>query len=120
MFILDNGCLGMVRQFQDMYFDGRRYSTVIGYGRPNLRAIAEAYGIPVATIDSLEGADKVIDEALGATGPYFVDVKLVLDTCVNPKLVVNRPLEDMSPHLDRDKLKDEMLIDLAEDKDVPK
>ena len=120
IFILDNGCLGMVRQFQDMYFDGRRYSTVIGYGCPNLRAIAEAYGIPVATINSIEGADKVIDEALGATGPFFVDVKLVLDTCVNPKLMVNRPLEDMSPHLDRDKLKKEMLIDLAEEKDVPK
>jgi acetolactate synthase-1/2/3 large subunit len=41
-------------------------------------------------------------------------------TCVDPKLVVNRPIEDMSPHLDRDELRAIMLIDPVKEKDVPK
>ncbi|MCL6611112.1 MAG: hypothetical protein K6T66_06190 [Peptococcaceae bacterium] len=36
-------------------------------------------------------------------------------TCVNPKLVVNRPIEDMSPHLDREELKNIMIIDVVKE-----
>ncbi|KAF0218720.1 MAG: thiamine pyrophosphate-dependent enzyme possible carboligase or [Geobacteraceae bacterium] len=119
MFILNNGCLGMVRQFQDMYFGGRQQSTVIGYGCPDLVKIAEAYGIPSFTINGMDGAVAVIDQALTTEGPAFVDVKLEQTTCVNPKLVVNRPLEDMSPHLEREELAGEMLIELVDEGEVP-
>lgn len=118
--VLNNNCLGMVRQFQDMYFGGRRQSTVIGYGCPDLVKIAQAYGLPSFTIDSLENAESVLDEALSLAGPVFVEVKLEQNTCVNPKLVVNRPIEDMSPHLDRQELADAMLISLVDEGDVPK
>lgn len=120
MFILNNGCLGMVRQFQDIYFGGRQQSTVVGYGCPDLVKIAEAYGIASFTITSLEGAADIIDRALKLDGPAFVDVKLEQMTCVNPKLVVNRPIEDMSPHLERAELAKEMLIDLVDEGEVPK
>ncbi len=120
MFILNNGCLGMVRQFQDMYFGGRQQSTVIGYGCPDLVKIAEAYGVPAFTITTLDGAAEIIAQALQLEGPAFVDVKLEQTTCVNPKLVVNRPLEDMSPHLEREELAREMLIELVEEGEVPK
>jgi len=119
MFILNNGCLGMVRQFQDMYFGGRQQSTVIGYGCPDLVKIADAYGVPAFTITSLAGAAETIARALQLEGPAFVDVKLEQTTCVNPKLVVNRPLEDMSPHLEREELAKEMLIDLVDEGEVP-
>ena len=120
MFILNNGCLGMVRQFQDMYFGGRQQSTVIGYGCPDLVRIAEAYGIPAFSIDRMAGAEEVIDRALATDGPAFVNVVLEQTTCVNPKLVVNRPIEDMSPHLERDELAREMVIDLVDEGEVPK
>jgi acetolactate synthase I/II/III large subunit len=119
MIVLNNNCLGMVRQFQDLYFGGRRQSTVIGYGCPDLVKIAQAYGLPAFTIDSLESAGAVLDEALALDGPVFVEVKLEQNTCVNPKLVVNRPIEDMSPHLDRQELADAMLIDLVDEGEVP-
>ena len=120
IFIMNNGCLGMVRQMQDMYFGGRQQSTVIGYSCPNLTKIAEAYGIPSFSITEMEQADDTIRKALTGEGPAFVEVKLSQATQVNPKLVVNRPIEDMSPHLDRKELKDIMLIDLAEEKDFEK
>ncbi len=118
--VLNNGCLGMVRQFQDMYFDGRQQSTVIGYGCPDLGKIAEAYGIPSLRITSSVDAEKCLKEALQKDGPAFIEVMLERATCVNPKLVVNRPIEDMSPELGRDELAREMLIELVEEGEVPK
>jgi acetolactate synthase-1/2/3 large subunit len=120
IFIMNNGCLGMVRQFQDMYFGSRHQSTIIGYRCPDLVKIAEAYGLPSFTISAMEQARSIIGKALSCEGPAFVDVKLGQTTQVNPKLVVNRPIEDMSPHLERDELKGIMLIDLDEEKDFDK
>ena len=118
--VLNNGCLGMVRQFQDMYFGGRQQSTVIGYGCPDLVKIAEAYGIPSTRITSTADVDKYLKEALHKDGPALIEVMLERATCVNPKLVVNRPIEDMSPELDRDELAKEMLIELVDEETVPK
>ncbi len=118
--VMNNSCLGMVRQFQDMYFGGRQQSTVKGYSCPDLGKVAMAYGIPAYIITSLASAQGIIKEALNAEGPAFIDVKLEQTTCVDPKLVVNRPIEDMSPHLDRTELKKIMLIDLVEEIDAPK
>jgi acetolactate synthase I/II/III large subunit len=117
--VLNNNCLGMVRQFQDMYFGGRRQSTVIGYRCPDLVKVAEAYGFPAFSISTPETVESVLDQAFAVEGPVFVEVKLELDTCVNPKLVVNRPIEDMSPHLDREELAEAMLIELVDEGVVP-
>jgi acetolactate synthase I/II/III large subunit len=117
--VLNNNCLGMVRQFQDMYFGGRRQSTVIGYGCPDLAKVADAYGLPAFSITTPESVGSILDQALAMDGPVLVEVKLELDTCVNPKLVVNRPIEDMSPHLDRQELAEAMLIELVDEGEVP-
>ncbi|MDF2858594.1 MAG: thiamine pyrophosphate-dependent enzyme possible carboligase or decarboxylase [Neobacillus sp.] len=117
--VLNNGCLGMVRQFQDLYFKSRRQSTVVGYNCPDLIKIAEAYGIASYEITSLDLAEKTIAKAFSDNRPAFINVRLELATVVNPKLVVNRPIEDMSPHLERDELKDIMLIELVEEINVP-
>jgi len=115
IFTLNNNCLGMVRQFQDMYFDGRQQSTVVGYGCPDLCRIAEAYGLPAFTIGNMEGAAQVIERVMALPGPVFVNVILEQGTCVNPKLVVNKPIEDMSPELDREELAREMLIEMVDE-----
>lgn len=117
--VLNNGCLGMIRQFQDLYFAGRRQSSVEGYSQPDLMKVAEAYGIPFYAIASLESAEEVVEQVFKDNQPAFINVALELTTVLNPKLVVNRPIEDMSPHLDRKELKNMMLIDLVEEMDVP-
>ena len=109
--VFNNGCLGMVRQFQDMYFEGRRQSTVDGYNCPDLVKIAEAYGIPSSSVSKLDDAGPAIARLLSGSGPALLEIKLELATCVNPKLVVNHPIEDMSPHLDREELVSAMIID---------
>lgn len=119
IFVMNNRCLGMVRQFQDMYFGGRQQSTVIGYSCPDLGKVATAYSIPSYTIVSTAKSRDIIETVLKTEGPAFVDVQLEQATCVDPKLVVNRPIEDMSPHLDRAELEKIMLIDLVEEMEVP-
>lgn len=116
--VLNNRCLGMVRQFQDQYFGGRRQSTVIGYSCPDLMRVAEAYGLPVFAIHRNDEICQVLDEALGGNGPAFIHVALELNTGVSPKLVVNCPIEDMSPHLDRSELAGNMLIGLLNKDEV--
>ncbi|MNI64428.1 Acetolactate synthase isozyme 2 large subunit [compost metagenome] len=108
----------MVRQFQDIYFDGRLQSTI--YSNPNFVEIAKAYGIPAYNLNVIKDAEAVITAALKIVGPVLVEVRLEQKTTVNPKLVVNRPIEDMYPHLERDELKRIMLIDLVEEMEVPK
>jgi len=118
IFIMNNGCLGMVRQFQDMYFGGRQQSTVIGYGCPDLTGIAAAYGLPAFNVSEPAEVAAIIARAMAIDGPVFVNVHLEQTSCVNPKLVVNRPIEDMSPHLDREELAEQMLIDLVDEGEV--
>lgn len=118
IFVMNNNCLGMVRQFQDIYFEGRKQSTI--YTAPNLNKIAEAYGIPSFSINHKSEIDAVLSQVMDIEGPTFVNVQLIQDTAVNPKLVVNKPIEDMSPHLGRDELKNLMLVDLVEEMEIPK
>ncbi|BBI32706.1 thiamine pyrophosphate-binding protein [Cohnella abietis] len=120
VFVMNNHNLGMVRQFQDMYFDGRQQSTVHGYGCPDLVKVANAYGIPALRIETIEEAVAKIDIALQTKGCFLVEINLETQTTVNPKLVVNRPIEDMSPFLEREQLTAEMLIEPLGDEEVIK
>ncbi|MDO8804025.1 MAG: thiamine pyrophosphate-binding protein [Elusimicrobiota bacterium] len=108
--LMNNGCLGMVRQFQDIYFGGRRQSTLEGYHCPDLKRIVEAYGVPVRVARTMAQAEAALRGALAAQGPALVEVKLTPETAVEPKLVVNRPIEDMSPHMPRRRLREAMII----------
>jgi acetolactate synthase-1/2/3 large subunit len=116
--VMNNNCLGMIRQFQDVYFNARQQSTV--YKNPNFIEIAKAYGIPAFKIMNMENSDAALNEALAITGPVFIEVNIKQNSEVHPKLVVNRPIEDMSPQLDREVLRQLMLIDLVEEMEVPK
>lgn len=116
--VINNHSLGMVRQFQDLYFNGRKQSTIPM--NPRFVDIARAYQISAFQVNTIAEIDSVLSEAFAIEGPVFIEVMLESTTVVNPKLVVNRPIEDMSPHLEREELKSLMDIDLVEEMDVPK
>lgn len=111
LFVMNNRHLGMVRQFQDLYFGGRRQSTLQGYGCPDFVRIAEAYGWSAARIGDSRSADAVVAAALAENGPVLVEVELPVDTAVNPKLVVGHPIEDMYPFLEFEQLRQALLIE---------
>lgn len=115
--VINNSSLGMVRQFQDLYFEGRQQSTV--NANPAFVNIVNAYTIPVFQMKSMDDM-KQLEQFLSIKGPAFIEVILEKKTEVHPKLVVNRPIEDMYPYLEREELKRIMLIDLVEEMDIPK
>lgn len=118
IFVMNNNSLGMVRQFQELYFEGRKQSTV--YEAPDFCHIAKAYGIESFNIVQWDEAERVVRKAFSHNGPVLINVEVTRDSAVNPKLVVNRPIEDMYPHLDREELRELMMIDLVEEMEVPK
>lgn len=110
MVVMNNRSLGMVRQFQETYFDGRLQSTVIGYSAPDFVRIAKAYGIPAARARTERGARAAVKRMFAEKGPFLLEVELGQQTQVNPKLLVNRPIEDMFPFLSREELREEMIV----------
>lgn len=108
--LMNNGCLGMVRQFQDLYFGRRRQSTLVGYHCPDLKKIIAAYGVPGTTVTRMDRAEEGLLGALSSAGPALLEVKLPMETAVEPKLEFNRPIEDMSPNMSREKLHSAMIV----------
>ena len=96
--VLNNNCLGMIRQFQDSYFEGRYQSTYWGYTAPDFSAIAAAYGIPSKTISSMaevEAGTSWLWE--NGEGPALLQVMISSSMNVYPKIAFGRPIHEMEP-----------------------
>ena len=101
MVVLNNVSLGMIRHFQEMYFDSNYNYTVSdkGYTVPDFCKIVEAYGIGSKRIE----AAKEIDEIDWTTNnPEFYEIMLEPNTVVFPKLEFGKPNQDQEPLLDRE------------------
>jgi acetolactate synthase-1/2/3 large subunit len=75
MVVLDNNALGMVRQWQELFFDGR-YSETELHDNPDFTRVAEAFGIPAFRVDREEGVDSAIDRLLSHRGPVLAHVPI--------------------------------------------
>ena len=98
MVIVNNHCHGMVRQFQESYFEGRYPSTVLGYSAPSFTAVAAAYGISAKAVDEAgELADAVRWLWEDPAAPALLEV--MVDTHANayPKLAFGKPITEMEP-----------------------
>ncbi len=96
--VVDNGCHGMVRQFQQSYFDGRYQSTVWGYSAPDFSRVAEAFGIGSARADAPEDLAGALAELWAdPTVPFLLTVSIDLTANAYPKLAFGRPVTEMEP-----------------------
>ncbi|MCD2204817.1 biosynthetic-type acetolactate synthase large subunit [Halobacterium sp. KA-6] len=73
VFILNNEAIGMVRQWQDAFFEGRRMASEYPWV-PKFDTLAEAFGADGFRIEGYDDAPDVIEEALATDGPAVVDV----------------------------------------------
>ena len=71
VFILDNGYLGMVRQFQEKQCNERYFATEIS--NPDFIKLAEAYKAKAIRVERLEDVKKALDYAFSFEGPILVD-----------------------------------------------
>jgi acetolactate synthase I/II/III large subunit len=98
MVVLNNRCHGMVRQFQESYFDSRFQSTTWGYSAPNFEKVANAYDIPAFTVADASGiADALADLWRDPSAPALLQVMIDASTPVFPKIAFGRPFTEMEP-----------------------
>ena len=73
--LLDNSCLGMVRQWQELFFE-ERYSEVDLSDNPDFAVLARAFGIPAFTVERRDQVDDAIARLLNEPGPMLCHVKI--------------------------------------------
>lgn len=115
--LLNNSGYGMIRQFQDQYFEGRFQSSVIGYSNPDFQKVVSAYKILSRKISSKDEVKPALKYLFCDTKPGFLEA--IIDTKFNviPKLAVNKPVEDQEPELSREELQSAMIIDILPEQD---
>ncbi|MHB1357693.1 MAG: thiamine pyrophosphate-binding protein [Anaerolineae bacterium] len=96
--VLNNRCLGMVRQFQESYFEGRYQSTVWGYGAPNFTAVAQAYGMEARSVAEPGDVDQAIQWLWDESHrPALLQVMVDTQTNIYPKMAFGKPIGEMEP-----------------------
>ncbi len=91
--ILNNGFLGMVRQWQELFFE-RRYSGTPLLG-PDFAKVAEAYGIPGFTVTEKAQVIPTIEKALNVDGPALIDFHVEQEENVFPMVAPGGSIGDM-------------------------
>ncbi len=72
--VLNNGWQGMVRQWQESFYEERYSSSEMTGGMPNFEALAEAFGVRGVRISERASLRQQLTEALAHPGPAFIDV----------------------------------------------
>ncbi|WP_368175423.1 acetolactate synthase 2 catalytic subunit [Aeromonas sp. R5-4] len=99
MVLLDNQRLGMVRQWQELFFDGR-YSETILSDNPDFVALAAAFGIPGETITCKEQIVGALDRLLASESAYLLHVAISEEENVWPLVppgVANHQMMEQRP-----------------------
>ncbi|MCF4113924.1 MULTISPECIES: thiamine pyrophosphate-binding protein [Dethiosulfovibrio] len=96
--VMDNGSLGMVRQFQEAYMGGRYPGTVWGYDAPDFCRVAEAYGIEARRVED----PAFVEDALAwlwrdPEKPSLLSVRILPGVGVAPKMAFGKGLDEMEP-----------------------
>lgn len=91
--IINNGFLGMVRQWQDVFYNKRHAGTPLF--NPDFVKIAEAYGIPARSVTTKAEANEAIKEAQATDGPFLLDFQVEEFTNVYPMVTPGKSNADM-------------------------
>ncbi len=97
--IMDNRALGMVHQWQRLFYN-ERYSFTELDANPDFVKLADAYGWQAARISKPKEIDGALDAMLSAEGPYLLDVQIPIDQTVYPMVAPGAPIDDIIGALD--------------------
>ena len=85
MFIMNNKVLGMVRQWQKLFYDNR-FSDTDPHRKTDFVAVAEAFGVKAMRINTNDEIDAVLEEAFAYQGPVLIDCRISPDSNVLPMI----------------------------------
>ncbi len=92
--ILNNGYLGMVRQWQELFYDKRYASTEMNH-TPDFVKLAEAYGALGLRACHPDEVETVLRQGLSHAGPVIMDFQVEREECVYPMVPAGRPITEM-------------------------
>ena len=92
--LMNNGVLGMVRQWQTLFY-GKRYSNTVLDRKTDFIKLAEAFGARGSRAETPEEFRNAFMEALACDGPYLIDTIIDMDEFVLPMLPPGGSIDDM-------------------------
>ena len=117
--IINNGCYGIIKQFQDAYCESR-YTATDGhedYTLPDFEKVAKAYDIEALTIYGKDDIKEKLQYVWDYKGPILCNLLIDEEQKLIPKLEFGNPLEDMSPYLTDEQIKNNMIINMIPRRD---
>ena len=92
--LMNNGVLGMVRQWQTLFFN-KHYSNTILDRKTDFVALARAFGADGEAVDTVAALDKAFEHAFSCDGPYAIDCRIDKDEFVLPMLPPGGSMDDI-------------------------
>jgi acetolactate synthase-1/2/3 large subunit len=93
--VLNNGYLGMVRQWQELFYDKRYSSSTLDQQCPDFVKLADAYGWGGFRCTKPEELDATLQAAFDHDGPAIVDVRVEREECVFPMVAPGGSIDEM-------------------------
>lgn len=92
--LLNNGVLGMVRQWQTLFF-GMRYSNTTLGRKTDFVKLAEAFGLEAERVSSIDEFEQAFKRGMAHNGPYLIDTLINMDEFVLPMLPPGGSIDDI-------------------------
>lgn len=93
--LLNNNVLGMVRQWQTLFFDKHYSNTMLDARQTDFVKLAEAFGAKASRALTLEELEAALTEAFACDGPYLIDCAIDKDEFVLPMLPPGGSMDDI-------------------------
>ncbi len=100
--IMNNGVLGMVRQWQTLFYN-KHYSNTVLERKTDFAAFAKAFGAEGEAVSTPEELDAALGRAFKTEGPYIIDCKIDKDEFVLPMLPPGGSMDDIITKLEASK-----------------
>ena len=91
--LMNNHYLGMVRQWQELFFESRYAST--GLSNPDFKKISEGFGVPARSILERNELDRALDELLAHEGPFVLEVEVEQEGNIFPMIPAGGTVSEM-------------------------
>ena len=92
--VMNNNALGMVRQWQSLFYEGRYAETTLNRATDFVK-LAEAFGGTGFRVEKPEELQEVLEKALATDGPVIIDYKIDSDDMVFPMVAPGAPINEI-------------------------
>lgn len=97
--IMNNTVLGMVRQWQKLFY-GRRFSQTDPHRQTDFASLAKSFGVEGITVTKPQEVEQALERAYGLNAPVVIDFQISPDANVLPMIPPGKTAEDMIMELD--------------------